>query len=223
MYNHDTAGNTPSGPAPAATPKPAAGSQAALAPEQALCPAPAATPKLTAGSKAAQAPEQALGPAPATTRGLALGPQAITPQSALDSALATTPGRSRNMAAIRRTDTKPEIALRSALHRSGWRFRKDLSIRLGTKRVRPDIVFTRAKVAIFVDGCFWHCCPEHGAAPGQNTGYWGPKLQGNVDRDRRNDVALSQANWQVIRIWEHELTTPALITAAVNRVSSALN
>ncbi|QBR93752.1 very short patch repair endonuclease [Nocardioides euryhalodurans] len=119
------------------------------------------------------------------------------------SSYVTTPGRSRNMAAIRRTDTKPEIALRSALHRRGLRFRKDLRLNLGPVKPRPDIVFTRAKVAVFVDGCFWHCCPEHGKPPSQNTGYWGPKLARNVERDRRYDATLTTHGWQVVRIWEH--------------------
>jgi DNA mismatch endonuclease, patch repair protein len=69
-------------------------------------------------------------------------------------------GRSRNMQAIRRRGTKPEAKLRSALHRAGYRFRKDYPIMVGPVRVRPDIVFTRAKLALFVDGCFWHACPS---------------------------------------------------------------
>lgn len=117
---------------------------------------------------------------------------------------ATSAGRSRNMAAIRRTDTKPELAVRSALHRRGHRFRKDLRLDLGNVRPRPDIVFTRRKVAVFIDGCFWHACPEHSAPPRNNTGYWGPKLQGNVDRDRRYDHALEASGWRVVRAWEHE-------------------
>lgn len=122
----------------------------------------------------------------------------------------TTPGRSRNMQAIRRTDTKPEIRLRSALHRSGFRFRKDLQIRTSARRARPDIVFTARKLAIFVDGCFWHCCPEHGRQPSVNTGYWSPKLQRNVERDRLTDAALRADGWRVVRLWEHESTEHAV-------------
>jgi len=77
------------------------------------------------------------------------------------------------MAAIRRTDTKPEFALRSALHRRGYRFRKDYAIRAECQLVRPDLAFTRRRVAVFVDGCFWHCCPEHGRQPTSNTSYIG--------------------------------------------------
>ena len=116
---------------------------------------------------------------------------------------AVTPGRRRNMQAIRRKDTKPEVRLRSALHRLSYRFRKDYRIDLAECRVRPDIVFTRAKLAIFVDGCFWHACPDHGSKPRQNTEYWNPKLQTNVERDRRNTAALEDAGWTVLRIWEH--------------------
>lgn len=107
------------------------------------------------------------------------------------------------MRANRRTDTKPERALRSALHAHGYRFRKDLRLDVGERRVRPDIVFTRRKVAIFVDGCFWHCCPEHGSQPSNNEWYWTPKLQRNVERDRQADAALAEAGWTVLRVWEH--------------------
>lgn len=116
----------------------------------------------------------------------------------------TTPGRSRNMAAIRRRDTKPEVALRSALHRSGYRFRKDLPIRADGKLIRPDIVFTKRKVAIFVDGCFWHSCPVHGRRPTSNTDYWAPKLAGNAKRDRDQTTALRASGWTVMRFWEHD-------------------
>jgi DNA mismatch endonuclease (patch repair protein) len=117
---------------------------------------------------------------------------------------ASSPGRSANMRAIRRTDTKPELALRRALHRLGYRFRKDYRLDLATgRRVRPDIVFTRRRIAVFVDGCFWHACPEHGSKPAVNQGYWNPKLQRNTERDRAADAALELAGWQVVRLWEH--------------------
>jgi DNA mismatch endonuclease (patch repair protein) len=105
--------------------------------------------------------------------------------------------------ANRRKDTKPEIRLRSALHRRGFRFRKDHLLRCGEVRVRPDIVFTRRRVAVFVDGCFWHGCPDHQHVPSRNRAYWVPKLQGNMDRDRRVDAALIAAGWFVVRVWEH--------------------
>lgn len=104
----------------------------------------------------------------------------------------------------RRTGTKPEVRLRSALHRRGLRFRKDAPLRCGDVKVRPDIVFTRFRVAVFVDGCFWHGCPTHHHIPKRNVEYWVPKLRRNVERDRRADAALVQEGWEVVRIWEHE-------------------
>lgn len=106
--------------------------------------------------------------------------------------------------ANRRADTKPEVLLRSALHRRGLRFRKDLPIRVEGVRVRPDIVFTRQALAVFVDGCFWHGCSEHQRVPRRNSSYWTPKLEANVERDRRVDAALRAACWRVERVWEHE-------------------
>ncbi len=105
--------------------------------------------------------------------------------------------------ANRRTGTKPEVRLRSALHRRGHRYRKDHLLRAGTARVRPDVVFTRWKVAVFVDGCFWHGCPDHQHVPKSNREYWVPKLAANVERDRRVDAALADAGWIVVRVWEH--------------------
>ncbi|WP_246136632.1 very short patch repair endonuclease [Leekyejoonella antrihumi] len=123
----------------------------------------------------------------------------------------TSEGRRRNMRAIRRTDTRPERALRSALHRAGYRFRKDLLIRTGSGvKARPDIVFTKQRVAVFVDGCFWHGCPEHGGSPRKNVNYWGPKLQRNVERDRAQDASLRADGWTVVRVWEHELESEAI-------------
>lgn len=108
------------------------------------------------------------------------------------------------MRAIRRTDTKPEIALRRLLHARGLRFRKDYRLDLPGGRVRPDIVFTRRKVAVFIDSCFWHVCPEHGREPTSNEWYWTPKLRRNVERDRSNDATLAEAGWTVVRVWEHQ-------------------
>ncbi|BCJ51836.1 hypothetical protein Asp14428_33110 [Actinoplanes sp. NBRC 14428] len=126
-------------------------------------------------------------------------------------------GRSRNMQANRRSDTKPEVRLRKALHRRGHRFRKDLRLDLGAARVRPDIVFTRKRVAVFVDGCFWHLCPLHGRKPKINDWYWGPKLQRTVERDLAATAALEAAGWAVVRLWEHES-----IDDAVAMIESAI-
>ena len=113
------------------------------------------------------------------------------------------PARAANMRSNRRTDTKPEMALRTALHALGYRYRKDFRLDLPLRRVRPDIAFTSRKVAVFVDGCFWHACPDHGSAPKNNEWYWSPKLAKNVERDRAADEALRQAGWTVVRLWEH--------------------
>ncbi|POM26678.1 Very short patch repair protein [Actinomadura rubteroloni] len=119
------------------------------------------------------------------------------------------------MRANRRSDTKPEIALRRALHAQGYRYRKDFRLDLAEGvRVRPDIVFTARKVAIFVDGCFWHVCPEHGRQPTSNEWYWTPKLRRNVERDRAADEALQAAGWRVVRLWEHVPLSDAVETVA---------
>ncbi|MEU8205558.1 very short patch repair endonuclease [Streptosporangium sp. NPDC049046] len=126
-------------------------------------------------------------------------------------------GRSRNMQANRRTNTKPEVVLRSALHRMGYRYRKDLRLDVEGVRVRPDIVFTARKVAVFVDGCFWHVCPTHGRQPTINEWYWTPKLRRNMERDRTVTAALEAAGWKVVRLWEHEPLASAIdaVVAAV--------
>jgi DNA mismatch endonuclease (patch repair protein) len=122
------------------------------------------------------------------------------------------------MRAIKRTGTKPELALRSALHRRGYRFRKDYRLDLAEgARVRPDIAFTARRVAVFVDGCFWHVCPEHGRDPTVNEWYWAPKLRRNMERDRAADAALAAAGWRVVRVWEHEP-----LDAAIAAVVAAL-
>ncbi len=116
------------------------------------------------------------------------------------------------MRANRRTDTKPELALRRALHGRGYRYRKDYRLDLGDgKRVRPDIAFTARRVAVFVDGCFWHSCPQHGSKPAVNVSYWDPKLRRNVERDRAADTALAAAGWEVVRVWEHEPLADAVV------------
>lgn len=111
---------------------------------------------------------------------------------------------SKRMRRNRSCDTKLELTVRSALHRSGLRFRKGLRIQAGDVTVRPDIVFTRARLAVFLDGCFWHGCPEHGTKPRHNKGYWTDKLRRNAARDERVTAALEGAGWTVLRLWEHE-------------------
>jgi DNA mismatch endonuclease, patch repair protein len=112
------------------------------------------------------------------------------------------------MIAQRRTDTAPERALRSILHRRGLRFRKD-SAPVPSLRCRADIVFPSQRVAVFVDGCFWHKCPEHGEIPVANADWWQLKLDRTAARDRRNNAALEREGWTVVRVWEHEDPEPA--------------
>ncbi|MCC6387405.1 MAG: very short patch repair endonuclease [Dehalococcoidia bacterium] len=123
----------------------------------------------------------------------------------------------------RRTDTRPEVTLRSALHRQGYRFRKAYLIETSELRVRADVVFPRWKVAVFVDGCFWHCCPTHGTRPTANQEYWLPKLQRNQARDLRVNCALERAGWVVVRIWEHVIPAEAvyLIASTLQQVRQA--
>ena len=116
----------------------------------------------------------------------------------------TSPAASRKMRANRRANTKPEVALRSSLHRYGLRFRKDFPVRLPDgKTVHLDVAFTKRRIAVLMDGCFWHCCPDHGTLPKSNRDYWIPKLRQNVERDRATDEGLKATGWRVIRFWEH--------------------
>ena len=109
------------------------------------------------------------------------------------------------MRANRWRNTSPEVTVRSILHGRGRRFRTRFTIRLAGRRwTQPDVVFTRHKIAVFIDGCFWHRCPDHGTTPRSNSGYWGPKLDRNVARDRDTDCQLSDLGWTVIRMWEHD-------------------
>lgn len=120
----------------------------------------------------------------------------------------------------RRRDTKPELALRRELHLRGFQYRVDLPIRTESRLVRPDLVFTRARLAVFVDGCFWHCCDRHGNIPKANSAYWGPKLARNVERDRAVNAALEADGWKVIRIWEHtDATRSADLVADAYRLA----
>jgi DNA mismatch endonuclease (patch repair protein) len=101
-----------------------------------------------------------------------------------------------------RRDTQPEIQLRRELWRRGLRYRVDVAVLPGLRR-RADIAFTRQRVAVFVDGCFWHACPKHATFPRSNKDWWAEKLNANVARDRDTDRRLRAAGWMVIRIWEH--------------------
>ncbi|WP_062355832.1 very short patch repair endonuclease [Herbidospora yilanensis] len=117
-------------------------------------------------------------------------------------------------------DTKPELALRRAVFAQGLRYR--VSYRpLKAVRRTADIVFTRAKVAVFMDGCFWHGCPDHHTVAVTNGGFWAAKVDGTRRRDRETDQLLNEAGWTVIRVWEHEdpLEAANRIAAVVKRGS----
>src|SRR5687767_12505647 len=112
---------------------------------------------------------------------------------------APTPEVRKRMRATRQRDTPKELALRSALTRLGLRYRINAPVP-GSRRT-VDVLFVRAKVAVFVDGCFWHGCPEHATWPKANAAWWRAKLQTNVARDRDTDTKLQTLGWCVIRMW----------------------
>ncbi|MFF3757958.1 very short patch repair endonuclease [Streptomyces sp. NPDC002185] len=116
---------------------------------------------------------------------------------------ASSEARRRNMQAIRSRDTKPEQLVRRLLHAQGLRYR--VAARpLPELRRTADIVFRPVKVAVFIDGCYWHGCPEHYVPPKTNSGYWSDKVARNMARDRDTDQRLEDAGWTVLRFWEHQ-------------------
>lgn len=139
--------------------------------------------------------------------------------------------RSERMARVRpHANRTTELALREALRRSkvsGWRRHSRLSLRIkrrdgrpSGRHARPDFVFSRGRVAVFVDGCFWHACPRHRTTPASNRAYWEQKLKGNRKRDREVTRALVKQGWTVIRIWEHDVKKR--LCHCVRRVQTAL-
>ena len=120
------------------------------------------------------------------------------------------------MQANRRRDTQPELALRRLLHARGLRYRVDYRPIRGLRN-KSDIVFTRRRVAVFIDGCFWHGCPEHYFASKTNVDYWEPKIEQNRLRDEAVTAALEEAGWRVIRVWEHEC-----VEEAADRIEAAV-
>jgi DNA mismatch endonuclease (patch repair protein) len=114
-----------------------------------------------------------------------------------------------------RRDTAAEISIRKRLFAAGYRYRVDYRLP-GTRR-RADIAFPRRKLAIFVDGCFWHLCPDHMTWPKNNAAWWRRKLLANQRRDLETDALLQQAGWSALRIWEHEDAE-----AAARRITAAL-
>ncbi len=112
------------------------------------------------------------------------------------------------MQANRSRDTRLELEVRSAVHARGLRYR--VAIRpVASVRRSADLVFTRARVAVFLDGCFWHGCPEHFRLPATNPEYWGPKIATNAARDAETDRLLASEGWLVLRFWEHTVAVEA--------------
>lgn len=122
---------------------------------------------------------------------------------------ASSPEALRRMQAARQRDTAPELAIRRGLHAYGLRFHVDRRVLPGISR-RADIVFAGPKVAVFVDGCFWHFCPKHRSFPKANAAWWLAKLKTNRRRDADTDRKLKRAGWRVVRVWEHESATKAV-------------
>jgi DNA mismatch endonuclease (patch repair protein) len=120
----------------------------------------------------------------------------------------------------RSRDTSPELALRAALHARGLRYRIHYRPVPGV-RCTADIAFTRARLAVFVDGCFWHACPEHFVPSKSNVEYWTEKIERNRSRDRANDTLLSQQGWRVLRVYEHVAVDHAVrdVMAELQRVT----
>ncbi|WP_332367388.1 very short patch repair endonuclease [Micromonospora sp. WMMC241] len=115
----------------------------------------------------------------------------------------SSPMVSAQMSRLPRRDTGPEIQLRRMLYAQGLRYRVQLPVP-GWRRRTIDIAFTRVKVAVFVDGCFWHGCPEHGMVPRSNQAWWASKFEGNRRRDTETTAHLQSRGWRVLRFWSHE-------------------
>lgn len=124
------------------------------------------------------------------------------------------------MSRLKRAGTTPEMGLRKELHRRGLRYRVQVKVP-GNNRRTIDIAFTRQRVAVFVDGCFWHGCPEHGTRPATNSEWWRWKIDRNQERDRDTDRLLDEAGWTSLRLWEHVDIGPAadVVEAAVRNRS----
>lgn len=116
----------------------------------------------------------------------------------------------RSMRANRGRDTAPELAVRKIVHNAGLRYRVDHRPIPGLNR-RADLVFTRARVAVFIDGCFWHGCPRHHTTAVTNAAFWSEKVESNRARDAETNGLITTAGWQVLRFWEHEVPTDVAV------------
>ncbi|MFD8801812.1 very short patch repair endonuclease [Streptomyces atroolivaceus] len=140
----------------------------------------------------------------------------------MSTARPSSPGVSARMGRQARRDTKPELAIRKLLHAAGYRFRVNTRVPDMPRRT-IDIAFTRAKVAVMIDGCFWHGCPVHATQPKSNAQWWREKLERNMARDAETTAHLIAAGWTVVRSWEHE-PPPAVaerVAATVDQARSS--
>jgi DNA mismatch endonuclease (patch repair protein) len=133
---------------------------------------------------------------------------------------ATSEATRRSMKANKGRDTRPELAIRRLLHAAGFRYRVNTRPMLELRRT-ADIVFPRAKVAVFIDGCFWHGCPEHYQRPLANREYWDDKVLKNRERDAVTNAVLTQAQWTVLRFWEHEQPVSVVDKIASNVLTAS--
>lgn len=132
-----------------------------------------------------------------------------------------TPAVRRRMRATPQRNTSAELAVRRLLHSHGYRYRVNLSPIAGL-RSRADIVFTKHKIAIYIDGCFWHACPLHASWPKKNPQFWKSKIQENIRRDHRVQQELINSGWTVLRFWEHE--SPQLVVTRIeNELARAVS
>ena len=123
--------------------------------------------------------------------------------SVVAATLSTDAATSRRMARQRTAGTSAELALRRVLYARGCRYRVNRPLE-GLTRRRADLTFASVRLVVFVDGCFWHSCPDHGTSPKRNDAWWAAKLQRNAERDRETDHHLEVLGWTVVRVWEHE-------------------
>lgn len=139
-----------------------------------------------------------------------------------ESASASSPAVRQRMQQQKTRNTGVEIALRSELHRRGFRFRVHRRPLRGVRR-EADIINASIKLAVFVDGCFWHGCPTHATWPKANDEFWRRKIEGNRERDRDTDRRLEEAGWSVVRVWEHESVSEAAdrVMTVVEQLRSA--
>ncbi|MEA5456428.1 very short patch repair endonuclease [Sinomonas sp. JGH33] len=125
---------------------------------------------------------------------------------------ASTPAIRKTMQGNRSRDTAPELLVRRAVHAMGLRYRVAFRPEPDLRRT-ADLVFTRARIAVFIDGCYWHGCPEHYIEPKRNVDYWRPKIARNRERDEQTTAALASRGWLVLRFWSHE--DPAAVAEAI--------